>query len=216
MKLHMLSIFVLFVVGLSAHAVVAPPAFAPPVSVKQADQSLFPMARAQVESYLAHLAERLVLDAYAGQNDALRASGNEAKGLPMAAGMPLDIRPPELWSSVFQDGGQTVYLASLTSTGALALRLIVDLSGLESGEEIWAVDPASARAFGPYTAANAVSGGAWLPTIEGDTAVLMARTSSSHTPQVAVLGLSHFYRSFAEAQEGKLLSCNINIACETD
>jgi hypothetical protein len=42
----------------------------------------------------------------------------------------------------------------------------------------------------------------------------MVRTTSAHVPAVRVVGVSHFYVSLDAAL--KVLSCNVNIACETD
>jgi hypothetical protein len=126
----------------------------------------------------------------------------------------VDLASEDLFGESFGDGAFTVFAASVVSAEATGLRLVVDLSGLEDTAEVWVLDPVSPRAFGPYTGADHLEGGRWLPTIEGDTAVLLVRSVSGNLPHLRLVAVSHFFQGFQDAL--KELFCNISIACESD
>lgn len=207
-----------FLCSSSACAASAEGVYVPPPTAKALDQTLYPLDKQIVDSYLARVPVSHVFDEFAGQNDALTAEAKQSKPLEVAVGFPLDMASEALFGQPVQDEDWNVYLAAVTSVDALAIRLQVDLSQLAEGEEVWVLDPDTSRAFGPYKQEDAVDGGRWLATILTDTAVLMARTQGEQMPQVRLTGLSHFYRSLQSAAfEGpKILDCNINVACETD
>src|SRR5690606_30686121 len=117
-----------------------------------------------------------------------------------------------LFGDGFADEVYTVYLAAIASADATGLRLIVDLSGLKDGEEVFVVDTEGNRAFAPYTKADYTVGGTRLPTTCGDTAILVARTAGTTGPDVKLEGVSHLFRWASEVKLA--LSCNNDINCE--
>jgi len=186
-------------------------AFLPPVASKAAlEASLHPMPQQTVAGYVAAVTVSHTFREFEGMNDELAAT---AAPLEVAAGYPIGLSADELFDGGLPDGAHTAYLAAITSIDAEALRLVVDLSELGPGDEVWVLDPTEPRAFGPYTSEDHVVGGRFLATVEGETAVLLARALAGGAPPVRLLGLSHFFVSPVPA---KVLSCNINIACEAD
>ena len=196
---------------------VVEPGYDPPLTTKSAlDAAVHPIPQETVAGYLTHLQSGAVFDVFEGQNALLKSVlSNSEKGEKVATGYEIDLDASALFTNPFTDGAGWVYLGSVTSLDALALRILVDLENLASGQELWLIDPTGPRAFGPFSASDHIDGGRWLPTVDGDTAVVMVKSASQALPDFSVIALSHFYKGFNETDLTKALSCNINIACET-
>lgn len=188
----------------AANGVFIPP---PSTPVKNAGTGL---SASDVDNYLGKLETSHVFRAFEGQNDALKAAAPEGPPEQIGVGCDVDLEGGSLFPGSFQDGAKSVFEAAVSSVDAVALRLLVDLSCLESGDAVWVLDPLQKRSFGPYTREDQVEGGKWLPVVGGDTAVLVVQSTSPSAPAVRLTGLSHIYAKAVP------LSCNINIACETD
>ncbi len=188
----------------------------PPVAEKSLrDAALHPIPQDTVAAYLEQIGQIHVFDGFQTQTGRLKSLEEAGKAtFLMALGYPVEVAPVDMFGAGFQDGPYTVHETAVVSADALALRLIVDLSRLAEDEEAWVIDTTAPRAFGPYTSADHTEGGRWLPTVEGDTAVLMTRSLSGAAPDVGLVAVSHFYRAFDDVL--KVLDCNINIACETN
>ncbi len=214
------SVLILFSVALCgmAHGVVVEGIYLPPVSAKALESALHPLAPEILASYVNRISKTHVFDQFAGQNERLAAEATNAKPLEIGAGFPVDMASEELVGEAILDGDWTVYLTAIQSVDAYGVRLQVDLSGLGGQDEVWVVDPVIARAFGPYTQADARDGGRWLATIPRDTAVLMVRTTGGTMPQVRLTGLSHLFRPIdgLAGDMSKVLVCNIDITGEQD
>ena len=194
----------------------APGNYELPMSAKDGlDTVLNPIPKATVANYVSHVSAPHVFRAYQGKNATLKAQPSDAsKPLRIGANFLTDLPSDALFTDAIQDKSSTIYLGGIQSVDALGLRVRVDLSGLDDTDEVWVIDPSEPRAFGPFKQAQRAKGGRWLSSVTGDTAVVMARTTSAHVPAVRVTGVSHFYVSLDDAM--KVLSCNVNIACETD
>lgn len=193
----------------------APSAHIPPLAKSTLDATLFPIPQTQVAEYLTHLAGAQTYWTYAGKTIDLKAAAaaDPYKMPVIGQGLSIDLGPEALFQPPFADGDYQVFLGAVTSADAQELRLQVDLSALADDEELWLIDPVGQRPFGPYSRADHIADGRWLPTVEGDTAVIMVRSQRTDLPQVRVAMLSHFFISVEELKE---LSCNVSIACETD
>lgn len=187
---------------------------APITSQSRIAASIHAMPQSEAAEYVQSVSRVHVVNTYSGLNTFLRQEDAEYKMLRVGRGVVLDWDSETLFDVGSPDAGYTTYSAAIVSTDALGLRVQVDLSLLSTGDEVWVVDPTGPRAFGPFGLGDEVDGGRWLPTVVDDTAVLIVRTTSAIRPQVSVVGVSHFYRDLAAAT--KELSCNVNIACESD
>lgn len=194
---------------------VADAASVEPVGGAALDKQFHPIPQARTAQYLAHVTRPLTFYDFEGRNEALKslAAQDVHKPMRVGEGLALDMAGKDWLEPPFFDGMHYVFLGAVTSADAQAIRLRLDLSSLADDEEAWVIDPIYQRPFGPYFREDHIEGGRWLPTIEGDTAVVMVRSLRETTPLLTLTGLSHFFWSFAEM---KLLSCNVNIACETD
>ncbi len=186
--------------------------YVPPVKSREAYST---MPRAQVTAYLKQGYPRRVYTQYAGKNAALQAQAQRYPALVVATGHAVNLNAHECFGPPAADGAGRCFLAGIASEGALAVRLRVDLSGLQDGESLWVIDPTGPRAFGPFTAADAEDEGVWLPTVLGDTAVLLLRTPGDALPMLYIEGLSHFFTLFEDDAE-KALPCPIPANCDTD
>ena len=138
-------------------------AFVPPLASKGLlDASLHPLPQQVVADYLVDADLVHTVREFEGLNDELQAT---AAPLEVAAGYPIDMAADELFDSGLPHDPYTVYLVAVTSVDAEALRLVVDLSALDSGDEVWVLDPIEPRAFGPYTGDDHVAGGRFLATV---------------------------------------------------
>lgn len=185
----------------------------PPASKAVLDSELNPLPKASVAKYLKRIGQVNTYADMEGQNAFLEEYALAEKNLLVGAGYPVDEESADLFGEGFVDGVYTVHEAAVASVDAYALRLLVDLSQLQDGEEVWVIDETGPRAFGPYTAADSIEGGRWLSTTEGESCVLMLRSTTGSLPQIRLISLSHFFRSFEESL--KVLACNNNIVCDT-
>ena len=191
-------------------------AFVPPASdaaVRKA--AVYAVPEETVAGWLAGGYPSFVYGDYAGQNAALEKSAVE-KGvaLEVAVNTPVDLTGVGFFGEPQYDGAAFVFVGAIESIDATAIRLLVDLSGLDEGDELYAVAPDVNRPFGPYTAADAIEGGRWLPTIFGESVVLVVRSATPDFPALTVLEYAHFYHDFAgEAAKATEFDCPVNVAC---
>jgi len=166
-----------------------------------------------IERYLQHVQACHVFTTFQAQNDTLKAQSLAATDGPLRGGEieSLDLPAEALFGPPLTQDRMHIWLASVVSADAEALRLRLDLSRLRDGESAWVIDPVGLRAFGPYRTAEAQ---AWLATVQGDEAVLMLRSPCQTLPQVRLTAYAHIFLSFHEIL--KELECNLDIACETD
>lgn len=168
-----------------------------------ADRALARMARGAFPHY--------AIDDYAGQNSRLKHS-RVHPALQVATGANLGWDAEQVFETPAVENGRYVWRAAIGSVDATALRLHVDLAGLRPDEVVWVVDTAGAYAFGPYTLADASGEGRWLPTTQGDTAVLVLSSPQPTLPRIRVEKLSHFY----EELFSKGSDCPISADCIDD
>lgn len=170
----------------------------------------------QAAAYLRKPYPHRIYTEFSGKNGLLQEQAQKYPAPEVAAGYPLGLNAHECFSEGMTDAHGQYFLSGITSEGALAIRLCVDLSGLVAGETLWLLDPGASHAFGPFTASDADDAGTWLPTVLGDTAVLLLCTSKGTAlPPLYLEGLSHFFTLFGEDDE-KALPCPISVNCETD
>ncbi|GMU91401.1 MAG: hypothetical protein AMXMBFR4_04590 [Candidatus Hydrogenedentota bacterium] len=173
-----------------------------------------PIAESTLGTYLTNVEKLLVFDLFQGRNGLLKSQADQSKLRIVADGFYTYATSAELFGAARADGPHFVYSASIASLDAYATRLLVDLSQLSEGEEVFVVDSTGPRAFGPYTQSDHVEGGRWLPTTSGDNCVILARSPHDTPPNLTVIGVSHFFEPFEDVL--KELSCNNPIACEGD
>ncbi|GMV99985.1 MAG: hypothetical protein AMXMBFR84_11240 [Candidatus Hydrogenedentota bacterium] len=192
----------------------APHAFIPPDSPLNVQPGPKSIADGTLQTYLNYVDAVHVITSFQGKN-ALLETETEPSGVhQVGRGLPLHILSADLFGEGKWDGPVYFRSAALQSADAEGMRLFLDLSTLNQGEEIYVVDPTGPRAFGPFTKSDAVEGGRWTPTIQGDTAIIIATGSTQSLPSFEILGLSHFFRPLSDTL--KLLPCHNNIACDND
>lgn len=191
-------------------------AYVPAAANAQRDALRNALPLDRIRSYIEHASDPIVFTHFAGKNDELQDAALRSKSdvFPIGEGYSLSTSSSELIRATIVEGAYHVYIGAVRSDGAYGVRVCANLSGLGGEGELWVIDPSVPRAYGPYSAQDQVDGGRWLPSIIGDTAVLVTRTPMSEAPSLTLTGLSHFFTDVDSA--AKVLSCNINIACETD
>jgi hypothetical protein len=148
---------------------------------------------------------------YAGQTATLKQS-TTGTAFRVGVGAPLGWNSAYLFDGSEKSNGQYQWQAIITSIDAAALRLQIDLSALQPGEEVWIGDISGNRTFGPYTVWDAEDGGRWLPTTMGDNCVLVLTSPHPTLPELTLVALSHIYEDLLSKQ----LPCPIQADCIAD
>ncbi|MBI3117069.1 MAG: hypothetical protein HYZ00_00170 [Candidatus Hydrogenedentes bacterium] len=184
----------------------------PPKDTTALEAEKNPLPVAVLRDYLKMDFPHHAYRALEGKNEALQQEADNSVVFEIGRGYEVGADAVNLFEAGFQDGEDFVFLAAITSVGAYGIRLQVDLAGLALGEEAWFIDPTVPRAFGPYTTADQEAAALWLPSVEGDTAVIMLRSRQSTLPPLRLERISHFFRPVLE----KAFPCPIHVNCETD
>ena len=189
---------------------------APDAAVRKA--AVYPQPEETVAGWLKGGYPAFVYGDFAGRNAALaKAAAEKGVALEVAVNMPVDLAGAGFFGAPRFDGVAYVFAGAVESLDATAIRLQVDLAGLDEGDELYVVAPDVNRPFGPYTAADAVDGGRWLPTIFGESAVLVVRSAKSDFPALRILAYAHFYHDFlGERAKATEFDCPVNVACVTE
>ena len=171
-----------------------------------------PLPQADVEYYLEHLTTVTEYEYFKGYQPP--PEEEKAHGGPLRIGenLPIDLGPEDIFLDWLPDGGRHVFMGAIRSLDAEGLRLEADISALAPTDELWVIDPEKPRAFGPYDPEEEGAEAKWLASMSGDMAVLLVRSESAELPLVYLHTLAHFLEP---PPQPKVLSCNINIACET-
>lgn len=179
-------------------------------------KAVAPLSASVIAGYLARVNACHVFDQFTGKNAALRAAALADRSGALHGGEVVDttVGPETLFGAAQQDGSGWVFLASIVSVDAEAMRLRVDLSALDTDSEVFVIAPGSGRAFGPYTSADDRSGERWLASVRGDEAVLLVRSPRPDVPQLSLTAYSHIFLSMRDL--AKEMSCHLDIACEND
>ena len=188
-------------------------AYIPPSPAKSAS----PLPSNDLESCLAARRTFHIFQDFEGATKALQAEAPRAKGTPLKGGEIVETTLAGrdlLGAPVTEFGGVTVYASSIVSVDAEGVKLRLDVSGLQPGEEAWVVDPVNLASFGPYAATTDGEAEVWAATVLGDEAVLLVKSPYEDTPGLALSAYSHIFRSFQDI--AKELWCNVDVACETD
>ncbi len=203
-------VLLVLLLTLNAAAEFADYVFVPPSATKATED---PIPRADVAALLERDYPVAVYDGFAGQTERLKAYADKQGPFQVAAGFDVQLEANDLVGSPFSMAGIRVALGAVRSVEARAIRLLVDLLGFEATDELWVIDPSGPRAFGPFTGDDAEGDGTWLPTIQGDTAVLMLRSPGGTVPPLRVMTVSHFFTAVPTL---KYDLCPIPAACESD
>jgi len=165
----------------------------------------------ELSYYLARPCPRHIFAEFEGRNALLEKEVEPGPAQQVAAGFFVGMRGGDLFG---ERAGHTA-VAWVTSRDAVALRLLVDLSGLSAADALWLIDPTGPRAFGPFSVSDAREEGRWLPTVWGDTAVLMLEYGANEIPSFHLQALSHFFTGLRKALESGH-GCPIPVGCERD
>lgn len=152
-----------------------------------------------------------LIDDFAGQSATLKSEASTAP-LQVGTGAVLGWSSADLFEDAGVDQRLHIWRAAIGSVDASGLRLQVRLDALNPDEQLWLIDPAGPRAFGPFTAADARERGNWLPTVMGDQGILELRSPSPVLPDITIDSLSHFFEGVATKQ----LPCPVSAECVDD
>ena len=190
--------------------------FVPPrvKAAQELDAARYPLPHAKAMRLLAAPMPERVYTFFAGQTDALKAKAPASPALEVAAGRQIDLDAAALFGEPLRENGVCRWLARVTSRGALALRLRVDLTGFAPGQSLWLIGAGGGRTFGPFTGAQARDRGAWLPTTLGESVTLVLESPDATLPPLRIEALSHFYRLFGEIPAKAATPCPEPADCE--
>ena len=166
-----------------------------------------------VAAYLKQIGTKHRYTKYAGQNGMLKAAYEDLRPMVVSENLDTQLTANDSFGASFSENDYSVYVAAFTSVDAYSLRVLVDRTQSVPGEELYVIDVNTLRAFGPYVGTTSK----WMATTSGDTVVVVARVPGTARPGACVTELSHFFIDLDRiAKSSTVLSCEINIACETD
>jgi hypothetical protein len=127
------------------------------------------------------------------------------------------------WQTV-TDGAAAHWQVS--STGARALRVGIDVASLPSGTEIrFAGAAGQGTVYGPFTAADVAAGGDtwWSPVLEGDAAIVEVYQPAGNAamPELSIAQVSHLFAAPTDvnidslAKIGESESCEVDLICRS-
>ncbi len=194
--------------------------YVPPATGKSVHKALFPLTKATADTIVKQTSRSHAFNAYQGLNHTFPTENDY--GLPLiGTGLPVNIVGSNVYGPVQKVGGFDVHSFSVKSEDAHGLRVKIELHQLREGEELWQINPRSGESQGPFTRADDVFGGVWLPTVFNDEVILAVRTLEPNPPIVAVTMLTHHFRSLASMPAQRLkqslpdpLDCRVNVNCE--
>lgn len=203
--------------SIAAGAQEAGPAFDAPIKAASLlDAQIHALPQEDVALYADRLSVTQTYSVFAGQNDALAAGAlaSAGKRLHIGENFAAGLAASDIFADRWEENGVYVFMGAVTSVDALGLRLKLDLSGLNQYDEVYILDLTLPRAHGPWTRDDALDGGWWTASVEGDTAAVMVRSAHSETPQLQVVEVAHYFLDPVSLL--KQASCNNPIACETN
>lgn len=127
-------------------------------------------------------------------------------------GLTTAIESADLFDAGLPEGPGRIYTAGITVPGAQGVRLQAALEALGAGDALWISAPGGAPLFGPYTVADGADGPRWLPTVFGDTCILLLRAPAGNLPVLRIEGVSRMVDDPRKA----FLPCPAPVACADD
>ncbi|MAH31561.1 MAG: hypothetical protein CMG78_05820 [Marinobacter sp.] len=200
-------------------------AFKPPSSVIDQEKQLDPIDPKKLENYLTHLKQKSIINYtnFEGENESLLLESFEKKGKKqeVARTFPIDLKGENFFFTSFADQGDQYYLGAFTSSDAYAIRVMVDLSELKDGEELYVIDRSLPRAFGPFTNKDQEKSeeGKWLATVAGEECILLLKSPLKTPPILRVISAAHFFVDLGVVDlepQLKRVSCQIDARCAND
>ncbi|MGC8847011.1 MAG: trypsin-like serine peptidase, partial [Candidatus Hydrogenedens sp.] len=94
---------------------------------------------------------------------------------------------------------------------AEGIRLILDVSKLSEDDRIWLIIPDLFIIYGPYPQREDVLSETWLPSVTGESAILVLQTKKDTLPEVKVVAFQFYYLSSKDM--AKALPCPLPSPC---
>lgn len=113
---------------------------------------------------------------------------------------------PELFSD-----GNYYAVGEFRVEEAEGIRLIVDLSKLSANDKLWLVIPDLFIVYGPYPQGRDDLSETWLPSVAGQSAILVLQTKSNNLPEVKVISFQFYYLPLKDM--AKALPCPLPSPC---
>jgi len=94
---------------------------------------------------------------------------------------------------------------------AEGIRLIIDTSKLSADDKIWLVIPNLFIVYGPYPKKEDVLSETWLPSVAGESAILVLQTKKDTLPELKIVAFQFYYISSKDI--AKALPCPLPTPC---
>lgn len=194
--------------------------YLPPVSTEDSNAEQKSVSRRfTADMYLEERHPIFILEDFTDDNPYVEQLKIEAPPHQIAFGKSLTIYSNELFSGPFNTADRigNVFLGSISSEDARAIRLKVNLKYLRQDEELYVIDGRGRAIFGPFNATKqADEDGFWLPTIFCDTVQLVLYSPRNVCPILEISTLSHFFKSIFFEEPIEILPCHLSIEKETN
>lgn len=196
--------------------------YIPPAPQEESEESVhekkFAIPNTVVLQYLQMEHPIYVIEDFSEQQTTTKQLREQAPSHQVAFGKYVNIHSNVLFDGPVprSDGPGYLFLGSISSVDAYALRLKVIMNYLEGDESLYLIDRQGRAALGPFTKQQGDDDGTWLPTMLGDTVQLALFSSRNVCPLIQVTVVSHFFKSIFLNNSTGILSCNIPAGDETN
>ncbi len=158
-----------------------------------------------------------VYSGMAGKKSMLKEENNYLKYLRVAVREDFNIEGRLIFSdSLLKSFDYHYFVGGLIIEEAEGVRLAIDFTNFGSGDSLWLYVPDSDLLLGPFpeNGARKPLNEYWLPTIEGDNAILVLQSRNEELPEIKLVSTMFYYVSFKESSGS--LPCPLPVACVQD
>ncbi|MCX8063769.1 MAG: trypsin-like serine protease [Candidatus Hydrogenedentes bacterium] len=152
-----------------------------------------------------------------GKKYYLLEKNNYFKAMRVAEREDLDIDSELIFSETpLEYNGSYFFVGEMIFEEAEGIRLAIDFSKFGENDLLWLYVPGSDSLFGPFPMLNTGKPLTeyWLPTIEGNNVILIAKTRSSSFPLIRVVAYMFYFARLDMLV--KSLPCPLSVACVDD
>ena len=159
----------------------------------------------EIEKLLINVNSGVVSDFYKDLNESLEMQADPNK---IGEGFLIDFQASrDLPRTMKKADDRYTWAAPITSMDAVAMRLKLDLNGLEKDDEVYLVDGESLQSFGPF---RLTDGTFWGPSVQGDTTILLVTSKDPSHGEALVTEGSHQFKALKAAKV-----CEDDLNCES-
>ena len=150
-----------------------------------------------------------------GRKSMLRKEAEGKQPLRIAVGENINIEGRLIFADPVQyPDGNYYAVGEFMVDEAEGIRLTVDVSRLSSSDKLWVVVPELFVVYGPYPQGQDSLEETWLPSVQGNSVILILQTNQKFLPDMKVVSFQFYYLPLEDL--AKSLPCPLSSPCVED